>query len=58
MESLIAAYVAKPGLTSDERRRCRAFWDEFVQITSLGSLDELTHGIVEGYERKILDHRG
>lgn len=50
---LIEVYAAKPGLSADEVARCRRFWKEFIEITAITTLRELTHEHVERYEAAI-----
>lgn len=53
MKELMDAYAAKPGLSQEEICRCRRYWDEFVKLTGIKTLRELTHEIVDKYEKDV-----
>jgi integrase len=46
----------KPGITDEEKTRCRRFWKEFAVAVGIKTIRELTHDHVAGYEAWIAEH--
>jgi integrase len=47
------AYANKAGLSANEASRSRLFWKEFTKAVDVGTVRELTHDRVAGYELEV-----
>jgi integrase len=53
LQELIDTYAAKAGITGEEVSRCKRFWKQFAEVVGIKTIRELSHDLVERYERRL-----